>query len=399
MPAVVEGDDAKAVAGEQARPSRDRPSWCARSRRSRGSAAPDRPSPSSMKAMRTPSESKVCTAVLLCRSRLLRRRPPLSSARPERLSSRANSQSSQRAAHGSPLIPHFANDQGVEKIYIGVREFQCMGARPPARPPARLSGHGRRQPDPVPLLLDPLRARRRASRPTQTDPAGCLVTPGDRRGLSPSGARVMATPPPILIAGGGIGGLALALALAQQRPQLDRAGAARRLCHGGRRHPARPQRRARAAGASAWPRRCGRWRASPRPSRVHDGRTGVLLAALPLGAWIAARHGAPYWVAHRGDLHGALLAAAAAEPAHRAAPRLRARLARADRGGRAGHQRAAARPIAGPRARRRRRPVVERAAGRVPDRCARSSPAPRRRAPSFRPPRPDAWRRRWSACG
>ena len=29
------------------------------------------------------------------------------------------------------LIPHFANDQGVEKIAIGVKEFQCMGARPP----------------------------------------------------------------------------------------------------------------------------------------------------------------------------------------------------------------------------------------------------------------------------
>ena len=29
------------------------------------------------------------------------------------------------------LVPHFANDQGVEKIYVGVKEFQCMGARPP----------------------------------------------------------------------------------------------------------------------------------------------------------------------------------------------------------------------------------------------------------------------------
>ncbi len=47
---------------------------------------------------------------------------------------------------------------------------------------------------------------------------------------------------------------------------------------------------------------------------VYDGRTARTLATLPLGAWIAARHGAPYWVAHRGDLHGALLAAAAAEP-------------------------------------------------------------------------------------
>ncbi len=29
------------------------------------------------------------------------------------------------------IIPHFANDKGVEKIFIGVKEFNCMGARPP----------------------------------------------------------------------------------------------------------------------------------------------------------------------------------------------------------------------------------------------------------------------------
>jgi uncharacterized Zn-finger protein len=28
-------------------------------------------------------------------------------------------------------VPHFANDLGVEKIFIGVKEFKCMGARPP----------------------------------------------------------------------------------------------------------------------------------------------------------------------------------------------------------------------------------------------------------------------------
>ena len=28
-------------------------------------------------------------------------------------------------------VPHLANDQGAEKIFIGVKEFQCMGARPP----------------------------------------------------------------------------------------------------------------------------------------------------------------------------------------------------------------------------------------------------------------------------
>lgn len=32
-------------------------------------------------------------------------------------------------AHGQ--IPHFANDEGAERIFIGVKEFQCMGARAP----------------------------------------------------------------------------------------------------------------------------------------------------------------------------------------------------------------------------------------------------------------------------
>ena len=29
------------------------------------------------------------------------------------------------------LVPHLCNDLGVEKIYVGVKEIQCMGARPP----------------------------------------------------------------------------------------------------------------------------------------------------------------------------------------------------------------------------------------------------------------------------
>ena len=29
------------------------------------------------------------------------------------------------------LVPHFANDKGVEKIFVGVKELQCMGARAP----------------------------------------------------------------------------------------------------------------------------------------------------------------------------------------------------------------------------------------------------------------------------
>jgi len=29
------------------------------------------------------------------------------------------------------VVPHFANDIGAEKIVVGVRELQCMGARAP----------------------------------------------------------------------------------------------------------------------------------------------------------------------------------------------------------------------------------------------------------------------------
>lgn len=29
------------------------------------------------------------------------------------------------------FIPHFANDAGAERIFIGVKEFKCMGARSP----------------------------------------------------------------------------------------------------------------------------------------------------------------------------------------------------------------------------------------------------------------------------
>lgn len=51
----------------------------------------------------------------------------------QRLWSPANFGSGFRQARemAASLIPHFANDHGVEKILTGVREFQCMGARPP----------------------------------------------------------------------------------------------------------------------------------------------------------------------------------------------------------------------------------------------------------------------------
>ena len=48
--------------------------------------------------------------------------------------------------------------------------------------------------------------------------------------------------------------------------------------------------------------------AAPRGVAVHDGRSGALLTRLPLGHTMEKRHGAPYWVLHRADLHRALLA-------------------------------------------------------------------------------------------
>lgn len=30
-----------------------------------------------------------------------------------------------------PVTPHFVNDIGAEKVHIGVRKFNCMGAHPP----------------------------------------------------------------------------------------------------------------------------------------------------------------------------------------------------------------------------------------------------------------------------
>ena len=47
---------------------------------------------------------------------------------------------------------------------------------------------------------------------------------------------------------------------------------------------------------------------------MRDAGSGRDLVRLPLGDWIERRHGAPYWTAHRKDLHAALAARVRADP-------------------------------------------------------------------------------------
>lgn len=122
-----------------------------------------------------------------------------------------------------------------------------------------------------------------------------------------------ATAAPILILGGGIGGLAAALALArrgipsqvlERRSLFEPEGAGIQIGPNGTRILQQ-------LGIDG--------RLEPlagKPDVIHarSAISGQTLSRLPLGDWIAARHGAPYWVLHRSDLHHALHEAAQAEP-------------------------------------------------------------------------------------
>ena len=114
---------------------------------------------------------------------------------------------------------------------------------------------------------------------------------------------------PALIAGGGIAGLATAIALArsgtpcrvlERKAEFSEVGAGIQIGPNGTRvlkSLGVTDRLAQAVGV-------------PRAIDVRDARSGANLSRLPLGDWIERRHGNPYWTAHRADLHEALLATA-----------------------------------------------------------------------------------------
>ncbi|MEL7048269.1 MAG: FAD-dependent monooxygenase [Pseudomonadota bacterium] len=109
----------------------------------------------------------------------------------------------------------------------------------------------------------------------------------------------------LVVVGGGIGGMAAALAFRQygfcvdileRRAALSEDVAGIQLGPNGMRILTTLNVDQRLAPYVGKPERIG----------IFDGGNGERLASLPLGSWIENRHGAPYWVAHRSDLQLAL---------------------------------------------------------------------------------------------
>lgn len=72
------------------------------------------------------------------------------------------------------VVPHFANDAGAEKITIGVKEFKCMGARPPYDHPHVFLDMGSDDQVLCPYCSTLYRYDERLA-PTDSDPEGSIV--------------------------------------------------------------------------------------------------------------------------------------------------------------------------------------------------------------------------------
>lgn len=118
----------------------------------------------------------------------------------------------------------------------------------------------------------------------------------------------------LLIAGGGIAGLATAVAAGRsgwQSTVYEQAGAFAEAGAGIQLGPNATRR------LHAWNLREGLAAIAGAPAAisVRDARSGDVLARMPLGAAFEARYGAPYLTAHRADLHELLREAAVAQGA------------------------------------------------------------------------------------
>lgn len=75
------------------------------------------------------------------------------------------------------VVPHFANDQGVQRIKVGVHELNCMGARAPFDHPHVYLDMGADHEILCPYCST-LYVYDSALKATDLEPAGCCVTVG-----------------------------------------------------------------------------------------------------------------------------------------------------------------------------------------------------------------------------
>lgn len=78
------------------------------------------------------------------------------------------------------FVPHLANDEGADKIFVGVKELNCMGARPPFDHPHVFLDMGADGQILCPycstlFVYDPRLPA------TETDPKGAIVPPGEEQ--------------------------------------------------------------------------------------------------------------------------------------------------------------------------------------------------------------------------
>ncbi|MEC9368244.1 MAG: zinc-finger domain-containing protein [Pseudomonadota bacterium] len=73
------------------------------------------------------------------------------------------------------VVPHFQNDAGADKIRIGVKEFQCMGASPPFDHPHVFLDMGKEN-QVICGYCSTVYVHDAKLKPTDTVPPGCLHT-------------------------------------------------------------------------------------------------------------------------------------------------------------------------------------------------------------------------------